>query len=127
MGQADPSAQAQLVDDADIVQEMYRLLGNLTRSFVPATRKKREETKEERKARKELKDALDDMGYDIIELKAESASSARHRDQSMVVDSIRRKINRLSVDGGYESASRFANILARLQGSNDLRNLFQHA
>ncbi|SNX82323.1 related to Spindle pole body component alp6 [Melanopsichium pennsylvanicum] len=121
---AGPSAQA--VDDADIVQEMYRLLGNLTRSFVPATRKKREESKEDRRARKELKDALDDMGYDIIELKAESASSGRRPDQSMVVDSVRRKINRLSVDGGYESANRFANILSRLsdpQGSNQMRNL----
>ncbi|SPO22753.1 related to Spindle pole body component alp6 [Ustilago trichophora] len=121
---AGPSAQQ--VDDADIVQEMYRLLGNLTRSIVPATRKKREESKEERRARKELKDALDDMGYDIIELKAESASSMRRQDQSMVVDSIRRKITRLSVDGGYESANRFANILSRLsdpQGHNQLRNL----
>ncbi|TKY85174.1 hypothetical protein EX895_006254 [Sporisorium graminicola] len=117
------SAPAQPIDDAEIVQEMYKLLGNLTRSFVPATRKKREETKEERKARKELKDALDDMGYDIIELKAESASLARRRDPSMVVDSIRRKINRLSVDGGYESQTRFANILARLEGSNEIRNV----
>lgn len=123
MGPAGSSAPGQFIDDADIVQEMYRLLGNLTRSFVPATRKKREETKEERKARKELKDALDDMGYDIIELKAETASSARRRDPSMVVDSIRRKINRLSVDGGYESATRFANILSRLEGSNEVRNL----
>lgn len=123
IGLAGPSAPAQAVDDADIVQEMYRLLGNLTRSFVPATRKKREETKDERRARKELKDALDDMGYDIIELKAESASSTRRPDQSMVVDSIRRKISRLSVDGGYESASRFANILSRLEASSDLRNL----
>lgn len=122
VGAGGSSAPAQLVDDADIVQEMYRLLGDLTRSFVPATRKKRDETKEERKARKELKDALDDMGYDIIELKAESASSARRRDPSMVVDSIRRKIIRLSVDGGYESATRFANILSRLEGSNELRN-----
>ncbi len=105
---------------------MYRLLGNLTRSFVPATRKKREETKDERRARKELKDALDDMGYDIIELKAESSSPARRPDQSMIIDSIRRKISRLSVDGGYESANRFANILSRLsdpQGSSSLRNL----
>lgn len=126
MGQAGSAAPGQAVDDADIVQEMYRLLGNLTRSFVPATRKKREETKEERRARKELKDALDDMGYDIIELKAESATSARRPDQSMVVDSIRRKVTRLSVDGGYESANRFANILTRLsdpQGSNQWRNL----
>lgn len=126
MGLAASAAPGQAVDDADIVQEMYRLLGNLTRSFVPATRKKREETKEERRARKELKDALDDMGYDIIELKAESASSARRPDQSMVVDSMRRKIAKLSVDGGYESANRFANILTRLsdpQGSNQLRNL----
>ncbi|GAC97338.1 hypothetical protein PHSY_004923 [Pseudozyma hubeiensis SY62] len=111
------------IDDADIVQEMYRLLGNLTRSFVPATRKKRDETKDERRTRKELKDALDDMGYDIIELKAESASSTQRPDQSYVVDSIRRKINRLSVDGGYESATRFANVLSRLEGSSDLRHL----
>ncbi|CBQ70350.1 related to Spindle pole body component alp6 [Sporisorium reilianum SRZ2] len=123
MGPTGSSTPAQLVDDADIVQEMYRLLGNVTRSFVPATRKKRDETKDERKARKELKDALDDMGYDIIELKAESTASARRRDPSMVVDSIRRKINRLSVDGGYESATRFANILSRLEGSNEIRNL----
>uniref|UniRef100_V5EHM4 Uncharacterized protein n=1 Tax=Kalmanozyma brasiliensis (strain GHG001) TaxID=1365824 RepID=V5EHM4_KALBG len=121
IGLAGPSGQA--VDDADIVQEMYRLLGNLTRSFVPATRKKREETKDERRARKELKDALDDMGYDIIELKAESGSLARRTDQSVVVDSIRRKISRLSVDGGYESASRFANILSRLEGSSELQPL----
>jgi len=116
----------QPVDDADIVQEMYRLLGNLTRSFVPATRKKRDETKEERRARKELKDALDDMGYDVIELKAESSSSARRPDQSALRDSIRRKITRLSVDGGYESAIRFENILSRLSDrddSNHLRNL----
>lgn len=126
VGLSGSATPVQPVDDADIVQEMYRLLGNLTRSFVPATRKKREESKEERRARKELKDALDDMGYDIIELKAESASPARRQDQSIVIDSIRRKITRLSVDGGYESANRFANILSRLsdpQGSNQMRNL----
>ncbi|GAC72826.1 gamma-tubulin complex, DGRIP91/SPC98 component [Moesziomyces antarcticus T-34] len=120
------AAPGQPVDDADIVQEMYRLLGNLTRSFVPATRKKRDETKEERRARKELKDALDDMSYDIIELKAEASSSARRLEQSMVIDSLRRKITRLSADGGYESANRFSNILARLSdpaAPNKLRNL----
>lgn len=123
IGLASSSAQAPTIDDADIVQEMYRLLGDLTRSFVPATRKKRDETKDERRARKELKDALDDMGYDIIELKAESASSALGPNQDFAVDSIRRKINRLSVDGGYQSANRFANILSRLESSGEFRNL----
>ncbi|KAI3484004.1 hypothetical protein L1887_53018 [Cichorium endivia] len=69
---------------------------------------------------------LDDMSYDIIELKAEASSSARRLEQSMVIDSLRRKITRLSADGGYESANRFSNILARLSdpaAPNQLRNL----
>ncbi|SPO36125.1 related to Spindle pole body component alp6 [Pseudozyma flocculosa] len=97
--------------ESEMVREMYRMLGNLTRSLVPATRKRRDETAEERQARKELKDRLDDEGYDIVEMKEHSSRPT----EPQITDMVQRKLSRWAVDGGHGSTVRYANLVARLK------------
>ena len=117
---ATPATAATSTSESDVVREMYRMLGNLTRSFVPATRKRREETSEDRRERKVLKDRLDDEGYDIVEMK-ENASRPY---EPQITEMINRKLSRWAVDGGHGSTVRYSNLVARLRSHPDRpRNL----
>ncbi|KAN0065677.1 Microtubule-nucleating Tub4p (gamma-tubulin) complex component [Thecaphora frezii] len=110
-----PSSQPQQppasTNESELVREMYRMLGNLTRSMVPATRKRRDETAQDRQSRKELKDRLDDEGYDIVEMKEHAARPS----EPQIIDIIQRKLSRWAVDGGHGTTVRYANLVARLK------------
>lgn len=45
----------------------YRLLGALVNATVPATRKRRDETAEQRAERKMLQEEMEDIAADIVE------------------------------------------------------------